>query len=311
MGDWRSGDVESNGVRLHYTRTGGAKPPVVLAHGLTEDGLCWTPVAAALATEYDVVMLDARGHGRSESPEHGYDPSTQANDLAGAIVGLGLRRPAVLGHSMGAATALVLAGTSPAVPGAVLLEDPPAWWAGPRAGSPSNDEGLAGMRAWMTDLKRKTREELLAAQRAETPNWSDAELGPLADAKLRVSPLVVGLLEADPATVLDWQATLRRVACPVWLVTGDPQRGALVTEDDAVALQALIPQVRIAHIPGTGHGIRRDQPTRYLEIVGAFLEACRTSWYWMGCSSPSRSHNPGKRKPLALGQGKGRRDAPG
>ena len=57
-----------NGLKLHYTRTGGAKPPVVLAHGFSDDGLCWTPVAEALAADYDVVMVDARGHGRSAAP---------------------------------------------------------------------------------------------------------------------------------------------------------------------------------------------------------------------------------------------------
>ena len=73
-------------------------------------------------------MVDARGHGHSDAPERGYGPAEQAEDLAGVIAALGLERPAVLGHSMGAATALVLAGTYPDVPGAILLEDPPAWW---------------------------------------------------------------------------------------------------------------------------------------------------------------------------------------
>jgi pimeloyl-ACP methyl ester carboxylesterase len=40
MNDWDAGFVEANGVRLHYTRTGGTKPSVVLAHGATKDGLC-------------------------------------------------------------------------------------------------------------------------------------------------------------------------------------------------------------------------------------------------------------------------------
>src|SRR5258706_13126924 len=53
MAHWQSGDVEANGLRLHYTRTGGAKPPVVLAHGFSDDGLCWTPLAEALAPDYD------------------------------------------------------------------------------------------------------------------------------------------------------------------------------------------------------------------------------------------------------------------
>ena len=83
--DWRSGFVEANGIRLHYTRTGGDKPPLVLAHGVTDDGLCWAATAAALAPEYDAVMVDARGHGTSDAPERGYGPLEQAGDLAGVI----------------------------------------------------------------------------------------------------------------------------------------------------------------------------------------------------------------------------------
>ena len=273
---WQSGDVTANGIRVHYTRTGGARPPLVLAHGFSDDGPCWTPVAEALAADFDVVMLDARGHGRSDAPEGGYDPATQAADLAGAVSALGLRRPPVLGHSMGAATALALAGLRPDVPGAILLEDPPAWWLpAPPAGAPSDEERRAQRRAWIAGLQRKSREELIAEQRAATPGWSEAELGPWADAKLRLSPNVLN--RADPAASLDWPATLRRVACPALLITADPARGAIVTEEGAAALRALVPQLRVAHIPEAGHSIRRDQFGRYLEVVRVFLAETATA----------------------------------
>ena len=107
--EWQAGDVAANGIHLHYTRTGGAKPPVVLAHGVTDDGLCWSRVAEALAPRYDVIMVDARGHGRSQAPEQDYRLAAQAADMAAVIAALGLVRPAILGHSLGAAMALVLA----------------------------------------------------------------------------------------------------------------------------------------------------------------------------------------------------------
>ncbi|HWQ14391.1 MAG TPA: alpha/beta hydrolase [Roseiflexaceae bacterium] len=110
MPTWESGFVEANGLRLHYTRTGGKLPPVVLAHGFSDDGLCWTPVAEALAPDYDVVMVDARGHGRSDAPEQGYSPTDHAADLAGAIRALGLERPAILGHPAGGPAGVVDAG---------------------------------------------------------------------------------------------------------------------------------------------------------------------------------------------------------
>lgn len=268
MSYWQSGDIEVNGIKLHYTRTGGAKPPLVLAHGFSDDGLCWTPLAEALESRYDVVMVDARGHGRSDAPEQGYGSANHAADLAGVIRGLGLVRPAVLGHSMGAASALMLAGTHPDLPRAILLEDPPDWWIAARP-APSRP---ASFRSGIIELKRKTRDELIAQARRQSPTWPEAELGPWADAKLRFSFNI--LLADQPAgqpAVVDWPAIVRRITCPVLLITADPARGAIVTPGGAAALQALAPQTRVAHIAGAGHCIRREQFARYMAAIGAFL----------------------------------------
>ena len=66
MTQWRSGDIVANGIRIHYTRTGGDGPPLVLVHGMADSGLCWSRVAHVLEAEYDLIMPDARSHGRSE-----------------------------------------------------------------------------------------------------------------------------------------------------------------------------------------------------------------------------------------------------
>jgi N-formylmaleamate deformylase len=267
MAVWQSSDIKVNGVRLHYTRTGGDKPQVVLAHGFSDDGLCWTPVAEALEGDYDLIMVDARGHGRSEGPEQGYGPVDMAGDLAGVITGLGLHRPALLGHSMGATTVLMLAGTRPDLVRAILLEDPPTWWVASSA--PESDaERWAWMRARIIELKRKTREELIAEQRAISPSWSEAELGPWADAKLRFS--FNALDRVGPGTV-DWQEILRRITCPALLITADPALEAIVSEKDAAVMKTLVPQLSVAHIPEAGHSIRREQFARYIDVVRTFL----------------------------------------
>ena len=271
MHDWKQDYIQVNGLRLHYTRTGGSGPPVVLAHGFSDDGLCWTPVAAALAPEYDVVMVDARGHGRSDAPEQGYGLAEQVADLAGVIGELGLRRPAVLGHSMGGATALMLAGTYPDLPGAILVEDAGAInMSGDR--TPAAEERQARMRARIMGLKRKTREELLAAQRAETPGWTEAELQPWADAKLRLS---LNVLNRSSAAPVDWPVILRRITCPALLITADPERGAMVTLERAAELRSAVPQLRVAHIPEAGHSVRRDQFDLYVQVVRDFLHEWR------------------------------------
>ena len=268
MSTWQSSELDANGIRIHYTRTGGAKPPLVLAHGFSDDGLCWTPVARALEQDYDVIMVDARGHGLSEAPEQGYGHDQQAADLAGAIDALGLRRPVVLGHSMGAATTLALASTYPDVPSAILLEDPPMWWMQAPAGGPADQAWQARMHDWITGLQQKTREELIAEQHAQSPSWSEDELGPWADSKLRLS---LNVLQRRAAPPLDWPALAGAVGCPALLITADPALGAIVTPEGAEALQALMPKLRVAHIPGAGHSIRREQFDRYMQVVRAFL----------------------------------------
>jgi predicted alpha/beta-fold hydrolase len=72
MTNWMTGVCEANGINIHYLRTGGTKPALVLLHGLTGSGACWSPLARALEGEYDVVMPDARGHGNSSTPLDGY-----------------------------------------------------------------------------------------------------------------------------------------------------------------------------------------------------------------------------------------------
>lgn len=124
--DFTEGDVHRDGVRLHYYRTGtNGKPPILLLHGVTDNGLCWTRVARDLQSRYDVVMTDARGHGTSDRIGGEFSIDLLADDAAGFVRELHLQQPYVFGHSMGAITAAVLAARYPELVRALVLEDPP------------------------------------------------------------------------------------------------------------------------------------------------------------------------------------------
>jgi pimeloyl-ACP methyl ester carboxylesterase len=85
LAHWTHTDLFVNGVRLHYYRTGhGDKPPLVLVHGFSDNGLCWTPTARDLEADYDVIMPDMRGHGLSERVQLS-DTVDMDADLAGLI----------------------------------------------------------------------------------------------------------------------------------------------------------------------------------------------------------------------------------
>jgi pimeloyl-ACP methyl ester carboxylesterase len=136
---WTDGYVMANGIRLHYWRTGGDKPALVLAHGSSDDGLCWTYLAKEFTDRYDIIMFDARGHGLSDPPTAADAPDVQVEDLAGLIKALKLEKPILMGHSMGSASVANFAAKYPDVPRAVILEDPglvrPATPPAPAAGT--------------------------------------------------------------------------------------------------------------------------------------------------------------------------------
>ena len=74
-----------------------------------------------LEADYDLVMVDARSHGLSAKPEAGYAVEDHATDLADVMHALNLQQPALLSHSMGAATVAAFGTAHPEMVGPPLL----------------------------------------------------------------------------------------------------------------------------------------------------------------------------------------------
>jgi pimeloyl-ACP methyl ester carboxylesterase len=271
MAGWQSGYIQVKGARLHYTRTGGGKPPLLMVHGFSDDGPCWTAVAQALEADYDIIMPDARGHGLSEVTEEQITPTHMVNDLKAIITELGLHKPIMLAHSMGALMTLAFAGSYPDIPKAILLEDPPAWWyegGFPLASSP---EQYAQVHKGLMALKTQPKEALIARRRQESPIWSDAEVEYWADSKLRLSPSALQMFQPSVQTDLDWTALSQQVTCPALLLTADVSLGSLISSEGTAALKKFIPQLQVAHIEGAGHSVHREQMQKYMTAVKTFL----------------------------------------
>ncbi len=273
--DWLPGDVITNGIKIHYYRTGGDKPPLVLAHGFSDNGLCWTRVARVLAESYDLIMADARGHGLSDAPEGGYTSQEHAADLAGLIEAPGLDRPALMGHPMGASTVAATAVGYPELVACAVLEAPP-WFAEDsprfreRAGlTPEERQAqVAKMREEILQRRSRTHEAIVASGRKNSPTWDEIEFGPWADSKLQLSPNVVDGRSAPRAP---WTEVASKILCPTLLITGDTEANAIVTAEIAEQAAALNPNIHVIHIEGAGHNIRRERFEPFVQAVTKFL----------------------------------------
>lgn len=122
---YNEGNLKIDGINIHYYRTGGNKPPFILLHGATDNGLCWTPLAELLAVKYDVIMPDAQGHGLSDRLDPAFTFESHTHQVAGLARELGIKKPLIMGHSMGADTAVNIVIEYPSLPRAIVLEDPP------------------------------------------------------------------------------------------------------------------------------------------------------------------------------------------
>jgi pimeloyl-ACP methyl ester carboxylesterase len=266
MSRWTTAVCEANGIDIHVLRTGGAKPPLVLLHGLLGNGACWTPVARALEDEYDVVMPDARGHGQSSAPLHGYRYDDHASDVIGLIQSLRLVSPLVLGHSMGGMTAAVVASRLGDLLRGVILVDPT--FLSPERQREVCDSDVADQHRRLLKLSKA---ELLAQLRSRHARRSAEMLELLAEARRQTRLSAFDVLTPPNPAYLE---LVRAIEIPILLAIGDDP---VVSLETARELQNLNPLVRVAQIAGAGHGLPFDQPERLAEVVGSFIRSVTAS----------------------------------
>ena len=256
-------------------------PPVVCVHGWLDNAASFDRLAAELP-ELRLIAIDLPGHGNSTAHPPGL-PYLFVDHVAAlhhAIEGLGLERPSLMGHSLGAGVCAVWAGTFPErARRLVMLEG---------LGPLTQDESTAPSRlrqALETEVgKKRSRapvypdrqtvlERLLNANRSMERESArrlleralvdvDGGVSWKSDAKLRL-PSRLRLTEGQ---VL---AFLRAIECPSLVVRAE--EGFPVDPQAAKArVEALGAQV--VHVPG-GHHVHLDDPNSVARAVDAFFEA--------------------------------------
>ena len=255
---WTDSYAMVNGIRMHYWRTGGDKPVLILSHGGSDDGLCWTNLAKELADDYDIIMPDARAHGLSDPMSKTDPPDVQAEDLAALIRELNIEKPIVMGHSMGASASAWFAAKYPDVPRAVVLEDPRLL---PRTGGdeePSVEEAMARI------LKRNqtSYDDLVAGC---NPKWGLEECRIWAPSKRRYHPSNAYRRRGErPAT----SELLAKISVPTLIIKADADAETREKEKEVASILA---HGEIVHIDGAGHNVRREQKQALLDALKAFL----------------------------------------
>jgi N-formylmaleamate deformylase len=263
MDKWTTSTCEANGINIHYLRTGGDKPPVVLLHGLTANGACWTPLARALEEDYDVIMPDARGHGNSSAPAQGYCYDNLAADVLILIKTLGLATPILIGHSMGGMTAAVVASRNPELLLGLVLADPTFLTLQRQREVYESD-----VAAQHRQILNKPREDFLAEIRSRYNHRSGKLIELLARARFQTSIHAFEILTPPNP---DYVQLTKMIDISTLLIIGDV--GGVVSPTVASELAKLNQHLEVAQISEAGHGLPYDQPENFSVVVKAFLQS--------------------------------------
>ena len=256
-------EVTSGGVRLHALEYGrGAGPPIVIVPGITSPAATWEFVSAELARDHHVVCLDVRGRGLSDHPSSGFTLPDYAADVAALVTGLGLDRPSVLGHSMGARIAVAFGALHPELRGPLVVVDPPL--TGP--GRPPYATPLA---AFLDELRASRTGEAAELTRRNFPSWSAEHLA------LRAAWLPTCDERAVAETYRlfyeeDLFAYWRELAAPLLFVWGS--ESPAVSESGAREVAAANPRAQIAAVAGAGHMVPWDALPGFLDVVRRFMQ---------------------------------------
>lgn len=260
---WTERTVVRDGVRISCRDWGGSGPPVVLLHGLAGHAGEWDTTARHLRTRHRVVAVDQRGHGASERHPRDRSRAAYVADVVAALDQLELRRPVLVGQSLGGHTAMLTAAAHPDLVRALVLVE-----AGPGGASPKAVAEIGTwFDSWPTPFPSKEAAVEFLGGGPVGEGWAagleerDGGWWPRFDRHVMID----SLSENSQRSYWDeWAA----ITCPTLVVLG--QSGIITPEESGRMLQQR-PETVALSIPGAGHDLHLEQPAILREALTRFL----------------------------------------
>ena len=267
--------IEVNGTRLAYIERGSGEP-LVFIHGAVSDFRTWLEQLEVFSIDYRVVSYSRRAHyPNAPEPDSEYTRARHAADLIEFLKASKLEKAHLVGHSYGAAVALLAAIEQPALVGSLTLAEP----------SP------------FVELLETDAETLLAEQKSGFAKVMRlAENGDKEAAVREFLHIVIGidayclLPEENRAVVLENSATLlpmlrnyydsslkierlKNLKIPTMLITGEIS--PLLARLGCKALDRLLPNSKLAVLKCASHGLQMENPKGFNQLIEDFLAVSR------------------------------------
>jgi pimeloyl-ACP methyl ester carboxylesterase len=252
------------GTELHVERRGEGEP-MLLVQGMGANCDHWgEPFLAALERDFELVLYDHRGVGRSGAGAGDVTTATLAADALALLDALQIARTHVFGFSMGGMVAQELALAAPDRVASLVLA------ATSCGGTQSKPTGPDVVQALTTAALSGDRERMVrtafgllfsAAYAADPANYP-----PFATAA-RIRPASINALLHQQSAIVSHDAfgRLRGLHAPTLVVHGTRDRMLEAVNGDLVA--SMVPGARLELIADAGHLLFWEQPERVAGLV--------------------------------------------
>jgi len=228
--------TESGGVKIRYldNEAAGAALPILFAPGITDFAEDYLHMFDLVA-ERRLLVVEMRGRGGSDAPDHGYSAQAQAQDLASVVSAAGISRFHLMTFSRGTTPAILLA-----------------------CGDPDRIATLS-----IGDYRPV---EIRLPDGFVEQQWATRWRGvPIPQ---RVQRKVLEGIQADSTDRSFW-GEVAALGVPVLVARGE--RGGLVDDDDVQAYRQHVPGVEVVTMAGAGHDLFRPRRHAYPQAVLEFI----------------------------------------
>jgi pimeloyl-ACP methyl ester carboxylesterase len=258
-------------------RTEGTGPDVILIPGLNSSPRAWASTVAAMpGYRYHLVQVSGFGGQPVGGNRTGDVAAPVAEEIARYIGAAHLKRPAVIGHSLGGTIGLMLAARHPAAVSRLMVVDIYPFMGSFFAGPAATPDQVAAVADRIATGIRSATPEQRAARASETIDGmvNDATLRPVALKDALDSDPDVGARAFRELIVTNLIPELHHITVPVTVLYVQPASVPVpAAQFDSAYRNAYAPikQVTMTRIPDSAHFIMWDQPVRFQKEVAAFL----------------------------------------
>jgi pimeloyl-ACP methyl ester carboxylesterase len=257
---------------MHFVHQGRGAPPLVFVHGFLCSHEDWRHQIQFFSKTHEVVACDLRAHGATPGKPQEVSIEHFGGDVAALVNNLELKKPVLIGHSMGCRVVLEANRLMPERIGGIVLVDGSRFGTGdPAAAEASARASIeqVGYPAWAQDLFRQMfLESTPATERlVQRAVRQSAEIG---------SALWPRSARWDAGTLEPALAAVRAPVLVIQTTTRDPatgKRGPMQRGQSSPFLELLkerIRNVKIEVLPNLGHFPQLEAPEQVNRLIAEF-----------------------------------------